>query len=535
MEPTIDPAWPPQAPANLEALLGGRGLQIAGLLSLFASAAFFFKLAVDHGWLDPLVRVLIGAAAGLFFCVLGVTHRRATVGHRAVSEGFIALGAALLFLTAWAAGPLFALVPNWAALGVMGAVTGVLTFFAIRMRSEVTAIYGLIGGLLAPALAPLGDDRLIIAAYLLALCAGMLRAADRGGFRFVTPLAMAGVLYYSPDFFVDATSGWTYLHALVTCALFFAEFAVATLATIRRGSSSNVDRAIAALNVVLFVGFAWADLYAHTWILTLVLAAFALALAVAAGSIAEPLARTIVRWAAGAVATLAVFPATDLHFSTAAAVWALEAAVLYGIGARSGNAPPRLTGLAMIVVSAPFVLGDFEQTFGATLPFANMVFIREVVVALAFVVLAVEGRNAASAGNELTVEEHYVPFAASIVANAIGLAAVCGQTSRLGELAMLNRAFGPGEWVIAALSIVATAYAVGLFAAGHLRGSRNLRVQSLVLFTVVLLKVLAIDLMVVELVYRVATLFGIGVATLAISAIYLRRDAVQRFFTRSAE
>ncbi len=159
MESTPDPARQPQAPANLEALLGGRGLQIAGLLSLFASAAFFFKLAVDHGWLDPLVRVLIGAAAGLAFLVLGITHSRATAGRRAVAEGFVALGAALLFLALWAAGPLFALVPNWAALAGMGLVTGVLTFFAIRMRSELTAIYGLIGGLLAPALTPLGDER----------------------------------------------------------------------------------------------------------------------------------------------------------------------------------------------------------------------------------------------------------------------------------------------------------------------------------------------------------------------------------------
>jgi len=58
---------------------------------------------------------------------------------------------------------------------------------------------------------------------------------------------------------------------------------------------------------------------------------------------------------------------------------------------------------------------------------------------------------------------------------------------------------------------------------------------SLVLFAIVLVKVAVVDLAAVEMIYRVATLFGLGVATLAISTVYLRRDQVQRFFTRMAE
>jgi uncharacterized membrane protein len=96
----------------------------------------------------------------------------------------------------------------------------------------------------------------------------------------------------------------------------------------------------------------------------------------------------------------------------------------------------------------------------------------------------------------------------------------------------LVQAFGTGSWATAAVSIVATFYAVGLFIAGHVRGSRNLRSQSLALLALILMKVFVLDLATVEMVYRVATLFGIGVAMLAISAVYLRREQMQRFFVR---
>jgi uncharacterized membrane protein len=535
MEPTSDPARLPQAPADLEALLGGRGLQIAGLLSLFGSGAFFFKLAVDHGWLDPLVRVLIGAAAGLALLSAGVAHKRGTVGHRAVSEGLIALGAALLFLTAWAAGPLFGLIPNLVALGTMGAVTAVLTAFALRMRSQVTAIYGLVGGLLAPELAPPGDARIVLAAYLLALCGAALFAAERGRFRpgVIAPLAMAGALVYAQQFAADTARGWTYLHTLAVLTLFFSEFAWAAIGQLRRGAT-RLDLTVAAADIAFLIAFAWADLAEHHFVLAPVLVAAAVFVGGVARSLPSSRTRVALWWITGAIATLAVLPALDLHAHLAASVWVLEGAAFYAFGVRIGYAPVRFAALALLVLAAPAALGDLAQT-AVRLPFLNADFGKALCVATALVVVALESHAFALRRVGEPVLEDSLPFVASMAASIVALGAIVDETLRLPDVPALVHAFGSGSWPLAAVSIVATIYAVGLFVAGHVRDSRNLRSQSLGLFALVLIKVVVLDLATVEMIYRVATLFGVGVATLAISAVYLRRDQVQRFFVRPAE
>jgi len=534
MEPTSDPARPPQAPVDLEALLGGRGLQIAGLLSLFGSGAFFFKLAVDHGWLDPLVRVLIGAAAGFAFLLAGIAHKRGTVGHRAVSEGLIALGAALLFLTAWAAGPLFGLIPTLVALGAMGAVTAVLTVFALRTRSQVTAIYGLAGGLIAPVLAPPGDERVLLAAYLLALCGAMLFAAERGGFRagIIAPLAMAGALCYAPRFAVDAAGGWTYLDTLAVVTAFFLTFACAGIVRLRRGAT-RLDLAVAAADVALFVVFAWGDLAAYHLFLAPVLAAAAIFVAGVARSLQRSRTRVVLWWIAVAIATLAVYPAVDFHAHVAAAVFVLEGAAWYAFGARIADDPVRFAAIALLALAAPAACSDLAQT-DAPIPFVNGDFAEAICVAIALAIVAIVS-HAFAVRRAQDAVENYLPVVASVAASIVGLGSIVEETLRLPHVAALTHLFGGGSWAVAAVSILATLYAVGLFVAGHIRGSRNLRSQSLVLFGLVLMKVVTVDLATVDMIYRVATLFGVGVATLAISTVYLRREQVQRFFTRPAE
>jgi hypothetical protein len=52
-----------------------------GVVTLVLGAAFFFKYAVESGWIGPLARVLIGAAAGLG--ALGIAER-AWRGHTGI-------------------------------------------------------------------------------------------------------------------------------------------------------------------------------------------------------------------------------------------------------------------------------------------------------------------------------------------------------------------------------------------------------------------------------------------------------------------
>jgi hypothetical protein len=291
---------------------------------------------------------------------------------------------------------------------------------------------------------------------------------------------------------------------------------------------------VAAADIALFVGFAWGDLATHHLTLVAVLAASVALVGGVARSVPASTTRVALWWIAGAIATAAILPAVDFHGHVAAAVWALESAALYAFGVRIAYEPVRFAAIALLVLSAPAAIADLLQT-RAPIPFLNDDFAKALCVAIALVVIAIESHAMVVRRAMEGRMEAYVPFLASIAASVVGLGSLIGETLRLPDVPVLQNTFGSGAWAVAAVSIIATVYAVGLFIAGHVRESRNLRSQSLVLFGLVLIKVVVFDLATVEMIYRVATLFGVGVATLTISTVYLRREQLERFFTRTAD
>ena len=154
-----------------ETVLGDRGHRARPRRSLLP------QYSIDHGWLAPPVRVIIGiivAIALLVMCELKAARR-----YPVTANALDAAAIAILFATFFAAHALWNLIPADAAFALLALVTGVAVLLSIRRDSLFIAVLGLLGGFATPALLSTGENRPIpLFAYLLLLNVGLAWVAS---------------------------------------------------------------------------------------------------------------------------------------------------------------------------------------------------------------------------------------------------------------------------------------------------------------------------------------------------------------------
>lgn len=126
-----------------------RLLAIAGGIALLAGLVFLFVLASQNGILGPTGRVLIGAAAsaGLVGVGLWLESRRSGLIAAQVTIG---VGIAGLYTAIVTASRHYELISSETGLVLGGLVAAGAVVISLRWRSELIAIFGIVGALLAP-------------------------------------------------------------------------------------------------------------------------------------------------------------------------------------------------------------------------------------------------------------------------------------------------------------------------------------------------------------------------------------------------
>jgi uncharacterized membrane protein len=137
-------------------LLGARGLALAGGVVTLLGVVFFFALAASNGWIGPVARVILGAAASTGLFAAGVlVHARFGRLHAAVAAAGAGIAggyATLLFAAAR-----YELVPPLGALVCAAGIAAIGVALALAWRSEIVAGLGLIGAMCVPAVALIDD------------------------------------------------------------------------------------------------------------------------------------------------------------------------------------------------------------------------------------------------------------------------------------------------------------------------------------------------------------------------------------------
>jgi uncharacterized membrane protein len=146
----------PDRPRDLETWFGQNALLVVGVLALVAAVAYTLKYAFDQGWISPAARVGAGLAGGLAVAAYGETLIRK--GLRRFGAGLQGAGAAIAYLSAWAAAGPFEFVPAGAGIVGLAVISGLVLFSALRTSESYLAGLAAAGAYMAPILLGEGPE-----------------------------------------------------------------------------------------------------------------------------------------------------------------------------------------------------------------------------------------------------------------------------------------------------------------------------------------------------------------------------------------
>ncbi len=160
---------------NMEFNFGAKLPVWLGAISLAFAGLFLMKYSIDAGFFGPLTRITLGGVFGVLLLLAGnlVIARPQMVNCGRISQALCGAGIVVLYICYYAALNLYQLISPLTAFSGMAGVTAVSVFLSLRIGAPVAA-FGLLGGLLTPALVNTGNpDAEILFSYLFILFAGI--------------------------------------------------------------------------------------------------------------------------------------------------------------------------------------------------------------------------------------------------------------------------------------------------------------------------------------------------------------------------
>jgi uncharacterized membrane protein len=246
------PVPPPKREFDLEELLGGRLLALAGGVTVIIGLVFLVALAVERGWLDERARTTLAFAGSAALLGLGAWLHERRDGTQA-SLAACGTGLAGLFLSLTAATVLYDLVPI--ELALVGAFVFGSVGAALAIRWDATPIGGLgiLGALSAPLLVGATDNAQALLFLAVAEAAAVAVLVWRR-WNWLRVAAVGLVLAQLVGWVVSAEPSTT--RAFVVLALFgVLDLAAATAFELRRTAGTSAASALIIIGNAALLGF----------------------------------------------------------------------------------------------------------------------------------------------------------------------------------------------------------------------------------------------------------------------------------------
>jgi uncharacterized membrane protein len=510
-----------------ENLIAGRWLNRIGLTAVAIGVAYFLKHAIDNDWIGPQGQVALGLLSGTALLAWAPWFVRKGLVYFA--EGLTGLGAAILYLSLWAAGNYYGFLSPAATFAAMAVVTAAMLAIAVGRDSQRIAVMAMLGGFLTPALVSTGRDAQVeLFTYLALLNLALLVLAWQRNWRVLElPAFVMTELYFLAwydRFYTSArltsTAGFA--------ALFFVQFSSLTTIRSRRTGTLYPEQALlSVVNTFIFLLVLRELLWpGHRWALaasTLALAVFYLASAraVSSSGAGTPHARMLFAGLSLTCVTLAIPMALDGSAITIA--WSVEAAVLVWTGFAAGLRYLRAAGLLLFAMVAMRLV---------MFPIHATVFLWNARFAIAIVTAAAAGVALACAWKwreQLSKDERPAFAALAVGINVLLISTLTAEVvlyyHPVSSFETFDRESQLAESL--AVSLLWTAYASLLLTLGIRFSSALLRWQALVLFAIVTIKVFVADLSFLRGFYRIISSIALGVVLIVISYLYQRRLAAK--------
>lgn len=253
--PAAKPPPPlPKAPEiSLEMFMGAKLFAWVGGLALFLGVIFFVKHSMEQGWISPALRMAMGLVTGTGLVVVGVImHRKPR--YLTLAQTLIATGIVMLYGVSFTAHSIWKIAPFDQALvtfGFMASVTAAAFLLAVRLKAQVVAILGILGGFLTPILCRTGHDNPFgLWSYIALLCLGTLAVVKHAKWHHLVPLAAGGVVvmqigwmlkFFESSGYAYGTVTWVPVSVLLGFALLF----TGALAWMRKDALAPASGALA--------------------------------------------------------------------------------------------------------------------------------------------------------------------------------------------------------------------------------------------------------------------------------------------------
>jgi hypothetical protein len=167
-----------------------------GVIAIILAAGYLLRLSFDRGWISPFMRCVGGALSGL---AIGAVGWRLQPRYRTYGAALIGCGAAIIYLSVWAAARLYAVLPPTTGIVSLALVSIALAMIAYAIDVEALGTTAALGAFFAPLL--LGREHAhagLLLLYLACMAAGLGLVAARRRWRltlFVVALSYFGVAF----------------------------------------------------------------------------------------------------------------------------------------------------------------------------------------------------------------------------------------------------------------------------------------------------------------------------------------------------
>jgi uncharacterized membrane protein len=172
---------PPSAVSIDERWIGQRGLLAVGVVALLLATGYLLKLSFERGWIPPIMRCIGGALLG---GILGAIGWRLHQRYRIYGAALVGCGAGIIYLSVWAACRLYEVIPPTTGIVGLALVSVALALIAYAVDVEALGITAALGAFMAPVL--LGRDEAnanLLLLYLACMAAGLGLVAARRRWR----------------------------------------------------------------------------------------------------------------------------------------------------------------------------------------------------------------------------------------------------------------------------------------------------------------------------------------------------------------
>ncbi len=186
----------PASPLSSEQWIGQRVLLAFGVVALILAAGYLLRLSFDRGWISPFMRCLGGALSGI---AVGAIGWRLQQRYRTYGAALIGCGAAIIYLSVWAAARLYDVLPPAAGIVGLALVSIGLAMVAYAINVEALGTTAALGAFFAPILLGRGQAHAgLLLLYLACMAAGLGLVAARRRWRltmFVVALSYFAVAF----------------------------------------------------------------------------------------------------------------------------------------------------------------------------------------------------------------------------------------------------------------------------------------------------------------------------------------------------